>query len=111
MRHDDHKWLEGGSGALQQRETTRTEGNVRKNPRTHQPLTPVEVLDQRGEKVCTIDVDLNPPRTVDGKNTYKGVFLDKDELGKLLSLGADGPNLVNSAINVAIRQQRTNAVA
>ena len=76
-----------------------TSSDQRKNPRTGLPLTEVEILDNAGRKVCIIDVDLNPPRTVDGKSTHKAVFLDKDELGKLLNLGADAPQLVNTAIN------------
>ena len=84
---------------------------VRRNPRTNLPLTQVDVLDNNGNKVCEIDVDLNSPQTVDGdKHTYKGVFLDKDELEKLLALGPDGPSLVNNAINGAIHRQKENAI-
>ena len=88
-----------------------SDDGVRRNPRTHLPLTPVDVLDNNGNKVCEIDVDLNSPQTVDrDKHTYKGVFLDKNELEKLLALGPDGPSLVNNAINGAIHLQKGNAI-
>jgi len=71
-----------------------TSGECR-NPRTGKPLTPVSVTDEGGNIICTIYLDLNQPNeVVDGKNSYKAVYLDKDELLHLLHLGPKGPQLV-----------------
>ena len=104
MTHKDHNWERdwGGSGSISQRKRGKSDPTKRNNPRTGLELTEVDILDSAGKNVCIIDVDLNPNRTVDGKSTYKAVFLDKDELGKLLNLGADLPQLVNNAINYKI---------
>jgi len=108
MTHEDHTWLEpeGRSGSISQRKRGKSDPTKRNNPRTGLPLTEVEILDNAGRNVCIIDVDLNPNKTVDGKDTHKAVFLDKDELGKLLNLGADAPQLVNTAINHKVNSMK-----
>ena len=110
MTHEDHSWAQLKRGRFSQsppqRNRSSSDPTKRNNPRTGLPLTEVEILDNAGSKVCIIDVDLNPNKTVDGKSTYKAVFLDKDELGKLLNLGAEAPHLVNNAINFKINSTK-----